>query len=153
LKNLRIYSITKRIQKKNIHSLIESLASELNFKLLNFEINFISDKYILEINRTYLKHNYTTDIITFNYSNVSNKIDGEIFISIDDAILNSKKFKVSLSEELARLVIHGLLHLLGYDDQNNSNKKIMKRLENKLLYKNNFVLLWLEKNNISKNPS
>jgi len=153
LKNLRIYSITKRIQKKNIHSLIESLASELNFKLLNFEINFISDKYILEINRTYLKHNYTTDIITFNYSNVSNKIDGEIFISIDDAILNSKKFKVSLSEELARLVIHGLLHLLGYDDQGSSNKKIMKRLENKLLYKNNFVLLWLEKNNISKNPS
>jgi len=153
LKNLRIYSITKRIQKKNIHSLVESLASELNFKLFNLEINFISDKSILEINRTYLKHNYTTDIITFNYSNVSNKIDGEIFISIEDAILNSKKFKVSLSEELARLVIHGLLHLLGYDDQNNSNKKIMKRLENKLLYKNNFVLLWLEKNNISKNPS
>lgn len=153
MKNLRIYSITKRIQKKNIHSLVESLASELNFKLFNLEINFISDKSILEINRTYLKHNYTTDIITFNYSNVSNKIDGEIFISIDDAILNSKKFKVSLSEELARLVIHGLLHLLGYDDQNNSNKKIMKRLENKLLYKNNFVLLWLEKNNISKNPS
>lgn len=153
MKNLRIYSITKRIQKKNIHSLVESLASELNFKLFNLEINFISDKSILEINRTYLKHNYTTDIITFNYSNVSNKIDGEIFISIEDAILNSKKFKVSLSEELARLVIHGLLHLLGYDDQNNSNKKIMKRLENKLLYKNNFVLLWLEKNNISKNPS
>jgi len=153
LKNLRIYSITKRIQKKNIHSLVKSLASELNFKLLNLEINFISDKSILEINRTYLKHNYTTDIITFNYSNVSNKIDGEIFISIDDAILNSKKFKVSLSEELARLVIHGLLHLLGYDDQGSSNKKIMKRLENKLLYKNNFVLLWLEKNNISKNPS
>lgn len=153
MKNLRIYSITKRIQKKNIHSLVESLTSELNFKLFNLEINFISDKSILEINRTYLKHNYTTDIITFNYSNVSNKIDGEIFISIEDAILNSKKFKVSLSEELARLVIHGLLHLLGYDDQNNSNKKIMKRLENKLLYKNNFVLLWLEKNNISKNPS
>lgn len=153
MKNLRIYSITKRIQKKNIHSLVESLASELNFKLFNLEINFISDKSILEINRTYLKHNYTTDIITFNYSNVSNKIDGEIFISIDDAILNSKKFKVSLSEELARLVIHGLLHLLGYDDQGSSNKKIMKRLENKLLYKNNFVLLWLEKNNISKNPS
>lgn len=153
MKNLRIYSITKRIQKKNIHSLVESLASELNFKLFNLEINFISDKSILEINRTYLKHNYTTDIITFNYSNVSNKIDGEIFISIEDAILNSKKFKVSLSEELARLVIHGLLHLLGYDDQGSYNKKIMKRLENKLLYKNNFVLLWLEKNNISKNPS
>jgi len=153
LKNLRIYSITKRIQKKNIHSLVESLASELNFKLFNLEINFISDKSILEINRTYLPHNYTTDIITFNYSNVSDKIDGEIFISIEDAILNSIKFKVSLSEELARLVIHGLLHLLGYDDQSSSNKKIMKRLENKLLYKNNFVLLWSRKNNISKNPS
>ena len=153
MKNLRIYSVSKRIEKKNIHGLILSLASELKFKLCNLEINFISEKSILEINRTYLKHNYTTDIITFNYSNVSDKIDGEIFISIEDAILNSIKFKVSLSEELARLVIHGLLHLLGYDDQSSSNKKIMKRLENKLLYKNNFVLLWLEKNNISKNPS
>ena len=82
-----------------------------------------------------------TDIITFNYSNVLDQIDGEIFISIEDALNNSKKYKVSLSDELVRLVIHGILHLLGYDDLNTSEKKIMKRLENKLLSKNNFGLL------------
>jgi rRNA maturation RNase YbeY len=72
---------------------------------------------------------------------VLKQIDAEIYISIDDALLNSKKFKVSLSDELIRLVIHGVLHLLGYDDQTISDKKTMKRLENKLLSNNKFVLL------------
>ena len=75
-------------------------------------------KIIHDINKSYLKHDYTTDIITFNYSNSLEQIDGEIFISIDDALSNSKKFKVTLSDELVRLVIHGILHLLGYDDLN-----------------------------------
>ena len=95
----------------------------------------------MTINKSYLKHDYTTDIITFNYSDSLQQIDGEIFISIDDALSNSKKFRVTLSDELVRLVIHGILHLLGYDDQNLTDKKIMKRLENKLLSKNNFILL------------
>ena len=92
------------------------------------------------MNKAYLQHNYSTDIITFNYSELVKKIDGEIFISIDDALDNAKKYKVSLSDELVRLVIHGVLHLLGYDDQTTSDKKTMKRLENKLLSKNKFIL-------------
>jgi rRNA maturation RNase YbeY len=120
---------------------VKSLSSELDFAISNLEINFVSSKEILVINKTYLEHNYTTDIITFNYSDLVKKIDGELFISIDDAIDNAKKFKVSLSDELVRLVIHGVLHLLGFDDQTASDKKTMKRLENKLLCKNKFVLL------------
>jgi rRNA maturation RNase YbeY len=141
LRNLRIYSTTKNLKKIKIHELVKSLSIELIFSVSNLEINFISDKSILDINKTYLKHDYTTDIITFNYSKIIDHIDGEIFISIEDAIENSKKYKVSLSDELVRLVIHGVLHLLGYDDLNTSDKKIMKRLENKLLSKNNFILL------------
>lgn len=124
-----------------VHDLVKSLSIELNFSVSNLEINFISGEKIQSINKAYLKHNYTTDIITFNYSDFIQQIDGEIFISIDDALSNSKKFKVTLSDELVRLVIHGILHLLGYDDQNLTDKKIMKRLENKLLSKNNFILL------------
>ena len=130
-----------KIKKSKVHDLIKSLSVELNFLVSNLEINFISGEYIHAINKSYLKHDYTTDIITFNYSDSLQKLDGEIFVSIDDALNNSKKFKVSLSEELVRLVIHGILHLLGYDDQNVSDQKIMKRLENKLLSKNNFILL------------
>jgi rRNA maturation RNase YbeY len=141
LKNLHTYSNQKKLKKSKLHDLIKSLSVELKFTISNLEINIISGSDIHLINKNYLKHNYTTDIITFNYSNTLNQIDGEIFISIDDALYNSKKFKVTLSEELVRLVIHGILHLLGYDDQNRSDKKIMKQLENKLLSKNNFILL------------
>lgn len=141
MKNLRIFSINRSLKKSKIHDLVKSLSGELTFSVLNLEINFISDKSIIDINKTYLKHNYSTDIITFNYSKVVQHIDGEIFISVDDAFDNSKKFNVSFSDELVRLVIHGVLHLLGYDDSNTSDKKIMKRLENKLLSKNNFILL------------
>lgn len=141
MKNLRVYDTIGKLKKSKIHVLIKSLSIELGFLVTNLEINFISSKAILDINKTYLNHDYTTDIITFNYSNILDDIDGEIFISIEDALTNSKKYKVSLSDELVRLVIHGILHLLGYDDLNTSEKKIMKRLENKLLSKNNFGLL------------
>lgn len=141
MKNLRVYDTIGKLKKSKIHVLIKSLSIELGFLVSNLEINIISSKAILDINKTFLKHDYTTDIITFNYSNVLDDIDGEIFISIEDALTNSKKYKVSLSDELVRLVIHGILHLLGYDDLNTSEKKIMKRLENKLLSKNNFGLL------------
>ena len=130
-----------KIKKSKVHDLIKSLSVELNFLVSNLEINFISGEDIHAINKSYLKHDYTTDIITFNYSDSLQQIDGEIFISIDDALSNSKKFRVTLSDELVRLVIHGILHLLGYDDQNLTDKKIMKRLENKLLSKNIFILL------------
>ncbi len=141
MKNIRIYSIDKKIKKNKIHDLVKSLSSELKFVVSNLEINIVTQNDILEINKTYLKHNFTTDIITFNYSDLFNELDGEIFISIDDAFTNSKKFKVSLSDELVRLVIHGVLHLLGYDDQTLADKKVMKKVENKLLSNNNFILL------------
>lgn len=140
MKNLRVYSVTKNLKKSKIHDLVKSLSSVLDFDLSNLEINFVSGKNIYDLNKAYLQHNYSTDIITFNYSELVKKIDGEIFISIDDALDNAKKYKVSLSDELVRLVIHGVLHLLGYDDQTTSDKKTMKRLENKLLYKNKFIL-------------
>lgn len=141
MKNLSVYSISKSLKKKSVHNLVKSLSKELKFNISNLEINFISGKSILDINKIHLNHDYTTDIITFNYSDTVEVLDGEIFISIDDALFNSKKYKVSLSNELVRLVIHGVLHLLGYDDISHADKKIMKRMENSLLSKFKIALL------------
>jgi rRNA maturation RNase YbeY len=129
------------INKRKIHLLVNKLSAELNFKIANLEINFISNEEIKRINKIYLNHDFITDIITFGYSSDLKNIDGEIIISIDDAKINSQKFKVSFFEEIARLVVHGILHLLGYDDQITSDKKVMKRMENKLLSNFKFILL------------
>lgn len=95
------------------------------------DINFIftSDKYLLSVNKKYLNHNYYTDIITFNYCN-ENTINGDIFISIETVKNNSRRFGVNMTEELHRVIIHGVLHLIGYDDQKDSQKTIMREKEN-----------------------
>jgi probable rRNA maturation factor len=113
----------------------------MEFKLKSLEISFVSGSEIHKINKTHLKHNYSTDIITFDYSGSQKSLDGEILISIDDALKNAKKYKVSAKEEICRLVIHGILHLLGYDDMKTEDKRKMKLKENQLLNKFKFILL------------
>lgn len=151
MRNLHIFDSSKVINKRKIHLLVNRLTKELKFNISNLEINFISNEDIKRINKIYLNHNFTTDIITFSYSSDTKNIDGEIIISIDDAQINSQKFKVSFYEEIARLVIHGILHLLGFDDQITNDKKIMKRMENKLLSNFKFILLESELKILSKN--
>ena len=141
MKNLSVNSSYKFIEKRKIHSLVNSLSGALDFKIQSLEVNFIGQKEILEINLAHLNHNYFTDIITFNYSGDQKLLDGEILISVDDALENAKKYKVSAKEEIFRLVIHGILHLTGYDDTSTSKKRKMKLMENKLLNRNKFLLL------------
>ena len=104
-------------------------------------INFIftSDENILNINKEYLSHDNFTDIITFNYCD-DDVVNGDIFISIDTVKNNSERFDVSFINELHRVMIHGVLHLVGYDDKNDDQKKIMKEKENEYLerFKNLF---------------
>ncbi len=94
-------------------------------------INFIfcTDDYLLGINQQYLKHNTYTDIITFDYS-AENKISGDIFISIDRVKENAEKFSKSFENELHRVMIHGVLHLMGYADKTKKAKEEMTRQEN-----------------------
>ncbi len=141
MRNVRIYNNYNFIKKQKIHSLIKNICDELQISISSLDVNFVSGSRIKNINSEYLDHNFTTDIITFNYSGSNTDLDGEIFISVDDARENAKKFKVKLSEELTRLVIHGILHLAGYDDHKKSDKIKMKRLENKLLNTLKFILL------------
>ena len=140
VKNLQVYSQDSSVNKRAVHTLISSLRKEFNLSISFLSISFISSSELRDINKEYLNHDYETDIITFNYSKKKNEIDGEFLISFEEARRNAKKFDVTYGKELCRLVIHGMLHLLNFDDNNKENKKIMKRMENKLILSYNFTL-------------
>ena len=106
------------------------------------ELNYIfcSDAYLLEMNQSYLNHDTYTDIITFDNSETNGKVLGDIFISIDRIRENAKNFGVTESEELHRVMIHGLLHLLGYGDKSKAEKTTMTEKENHYLALRPFVV-------------
>ncbi len=142
VKNLTIETGgVKNLSKSPIHHLIQDLKSELKIDISSLIINFVSEKEIIEINKKYLGHNYSTDIITFDYAEDSQNIDAELFISYKEAELNAKKFRVTINEEITRLIIHGILHLIGFIDKDKNDRLIMKKFENKLLKKYKFHLL------------
>ena len=89
---------------------------------------FCSDEYLLGINKKYLNHDYYTDIITFDNSDNQN-VSGDLFISYDRIKENANNFSIPISNELHRVVIHGLLHLLGYNDKTTTQKQEMKSKE------------------------
>lgn len=95
----------------------------------NITYIFCSDAYLLNINQQYLKHDYFTDVITFDYSE-NEFISGDIFISIDTVNDNSKDLNINLNDELYRVMVHGVLHLCGYNDKTIEEKIIMTNKEN-----------------------
>jgi probable rRNA maturation factor len=98
------------------------------------EINIIlsSDKALLELNRKFLNHDYFTDVITFDNS-IDKKRIGDIYISLDRVEENAEIFKVTIENELLRVMAHGVLHLCGYEDHTERKKKQMRRKENEAL--------------------
>ena len=109
------------------------IATESDKKISNINFVFCSDLYLNRINIQYLDHNTFTDIITFNNSDLPDVIDSDIYISIDRVSENSQKFKVSLENELHRVMVHGILHLLGYSDTSSKEKEIMRKKENECI--------------------
>ncbi len=103
-------------------------------------IVLISDEFITQIHEEYLKKKMPTDVISFNLSeDFEDYFEGEIYISIDRAQDQANTYNVSLTCELYRLIAHGILHLLGFDDTTEKEREIMKEQEDKIL--KNFVLL------------
>lgn len=105
------------------------------------ELNFIfcSDEYLLSVNKTYLNHDTYTDIITFDNSDEETILMGDIFISVERIHENAQKFNVTETDELHRVMIHGVLHLLGYKDKSKSAKLVMTAKENEYLKTRDFV--------------
>ena len=97
-------------------------------KLGNINIIFCSDNYILDVNIRYLHHDYFTDVITFDYCE-GDKLSGDLFISIDSVRENAIEFGTEFDEELHRVIVHGLLHLIGYDDHTPEDQKVMREKE------------------------
>jgi len=98
-------------------------------KLGAIQYIFCDDNYLLKINRTYLNHDTLTDIITFSTSDSKEIISGEIYISIERITENAIVQSSSFNDELSRVIIHGVLHLVGYDDHCDNDKKIMRSKE------------------------
>ena len=119
-------------QKKQIKKwIVETIEHEKKISGL-INIIFCNDNYLLEVNKTYLKKEYLTDIITFSFC--ENKVvSGDIFISIDRVKENAKIFITPFENELHRIIIHGILHLIGYNDKTTSLKQKMTTMENKYL--------------------
>ena len=94
---------------------------------------FVSDSEIKEINKDYLGHDYSTDVISFPLNDEPENLEGEIYVSYETTKINSEIYDVPHSSELLRVVIHGILHLAGYDDSTDSQKEEMKMKEDHYL--------------------
>ncbi|RYY28564.1 MAG: rRNA maturation RNase YbeY [Chitinophagaceae bacterium] len=94
---------------------------------------FCSDEYLLELNKSFLEHDYYTDIITFDLSEENDRVVGEVYISVDRVRDNAGQVGVSFNTELLRVVFHGALHLCGYKDKRATDKTVMTAAEDKYL--------------------
>ena len=125
--------IAFRFKEKRITSRwLKAVAESEGKRLGDIGIIFCSDNYLLNVNKEYLKHDYYTDIITFDYSE-GNKLSGDLFISIDSVKSNAAFYEQEFHVELRRVIVHGLLHLMGYDDHSDEDITQMRTKENACL--------------------
>jgi rRNA maturation RNase YbeY len=116
--------------RKLLRQWIGRVVTAENDQYHDLNIILCSDDYLYHLNNAYLSHNYLTDVITFDFSESEHVISGDVYISIDRVRENAKKFSGSLKDELHRVIIHGILHLAGYNDKRKRDKEKMTEKEN-----------------------
>ncbi|MBX7153153.1 rRNA maturation RNase YbeY [bacterium] len=125
----------RRIKPTTIRSLIKLIIKkETKKKPGFFSIVFLTNARMKQLNRDFLNHDYPTDVISFDLSS-NDRIDGEIFVSLDQAYKQAREFNVAYSNEVLRLVAHGVLHILGYDDRTISQRQVMLELGDRYIGK------------------
>ena len=117
------------IKRKKLKDYLFLIFNQEKKLIENVDIIFCSDSYLLKLNRKFLNHDYYTDTLTFPIYKILQKISGEIYISVDRVKENSKSFSTSYQNELARVIIHGCLHLCGYKEKKREEKKKMAERE------------------------
>jgi rRNA maturation RNase YbeY len=115
-----------------IRKLIRSLIIEEGKELGEISIIFTSNQEIFEINRKFLNHHYYTDVITFPEVK-KGKLSGDIYISLEQVRINAQTYKTNFHDEVTRVIIHGVLHLIGFNDITDIEKKLMQKLEDHYL--------------------
>jgi len=136
---IEVNNLTKRkVDKKFLNKIANKVLAFEKFKKGEVSIAFVSQLRIRELNKRYRKKNRTTDVLAFEGSDRKNnhkkdKFLGEVIISLSDVEKNSRKFKNSFKSELARILIHGILHLFGYDHVKNGEEAKMFKIQEKIL--------------------
>ena len=127
------------IRRRDTSAWIKQVAASYGKKVGSIAYIFCNDERILEVNRQYLQHDYYTDIITFDYCEDEevmghkNTISGDLFISLDTVRTNAEQQATTYEEELHRVIIHGILHLVGINDKGPGEREIMEAAENNAL--------------------
>ena len=127
------YNSNLSYDRKSIKYLFEHVFNKENIHSAKLSLILSDRKYLNELKKEYFGLDYFTDVIAFNLNEKNENINGEIYVSIDDVILNSKQFNESINQEFKRIIIHGLLHVIGYNDDTDKNKNNMTKLENKYM--------------------
>lgn len=125
-----VFSLRQPTQVKNW---LKEIAKQEGYKIDDLNYIFCTDEFLLKMNEEYLQHDTYTDIITFDLSEDEGGINGEIYISLERVADNAKKFKTEKEDELHRVIVHGLLHLVGYKDKNHAEKAGMREKEDACL--------------------
>ena len=121
------------LPKLEIHKLekwLHQLAHERDYSIYELNYIFCSDEYLLKINQEYLQHDYYTDIITFDNSDKEGEVISDVFISIDRIKDHGEQYKDGYVTELIRVIAHGVLHLIGFNDKTDQEQEEMTRMEN-----------------------
>lgn len=131
---------TKPIDSRFLKRIVRDIFDELSITEAELGISLVAAREMTLVNETFLQHKGSTDVITFDHlepdgttENPALQLHGELFVCVDDALAQSKKFKTTWQSEVIRYVTHGILHLLGYDDLKASLRQKMKREENRLV--------------------
>lgn len=145
---------TKKIDSRFLKQVVTELFAEVKITEAELGIRLVGAKEMARVNRQFLQHEGSTDVITFDHrdcqlpiANRQLKINGELFICVEDAVSQAKQFKTSWQSEVVRYLVHGILHLLGYDDLKPELRRAMKRQENRLVRRlaNRFSLAQLSR--------
>ncbi|MBL7810888.1 MAG: rRNA maturation RNase YbeY [Bacteroidetes bacterium] len=131
-RNIRFHQKPQSLRKISLLSLrnaLKQIAARHNLKIKSLEYVFLTDEELLKMNQDYLQHNTYTDIITFDLSDNTHQLEGEIYISWERVKDNAKKYNTTETQEMLRVLFHGLLHLCGLKDKSKTDAHKMRLAE------------------------
>jgi probable rRNA maturation factor len=130
---------TKKINTRLLKRIVFEVFAELKIETAELGVSLVGAREMTLLNETFLQHEGSTDVITFNHRDDSNParpaavLHGELFVCVDEAVLQAKRFRSSWQSEIVRYIVHGILHLLGHDDLEAGLRRRMKTEENRLV--------------------